>query len=78
MDLPTDNPSTALLLDLEVTEALEVSADMVALGALGALEDLPMVALVASEVLEPMEALVASQVLEPMEASVDLTAFKRL
>ena len=46
--------------------------------ALGALEDLPMVALVASEVLEPMEALVASQVLEPMEASVDLTAFKRL
>ena len=43
-----------------------------------ALEDLPMVALVASEVLEPMEALVASQVLEPMEASVDLTAFKRL
>ena len=75
MDLPTDNPSTALLLDLEVTEALEVSADMVALGAL---EDLPMVALVASDVLEPMEALVASQVLEPMEASVDLTAFKRL
>ena len=46
--------------------------------ALGALEDLPMVALVASEVLEPMVVLVASEVLEPMEASVDLTAFKRL
>ena len=45
--------------------------------ALGALEDLPMVALVASEVQEPMVVLVASEVLEPM-ASVDLTAFKRL